>query len=333
MRTAAFVLLWLVFIHPSGAAQQIRSVPAETSAIKSRASYLRYDDYRVARVGYHLGFMGAHRCQSPYPLTGLSLHHLAEYARPDHARAIARFHLDRGPGVLTVVENSPAARAGLRAGDVILAINGKPLPSGPATSTSNPKTTRVLLEQTERLLESDFRNGPAELAVLRDGLETNVALRPISGCAARVRLARSTQFNAFANRGYAVVTTNLLRFLKSDDELAVILGHEMAHVILGHAEVLEAQGVPGGLLRGLGKNARRIRATEEEADRLGLQLTMDAGYDARVALAFWRRYSARVGPRLFATHPSLKVREKTISDTIASFQSKHSSSMQNSETH
>src|SRR5687768_6692570 len=68
------------------------------------ASFLREEDYRVARIGYRIGLAGARYCPEPYLLTGLLLHHLSEYAEADRAEAIALYHLDHGPGVLAVIE-------------------------------------------------------------------------------------------------------------------------------------------------------------------------------------------------------------------------------------
>src|SRR3546814_19959489 len=87
------------------------------------------------------------------------------------------------------------------------------------------------------------------------------------------------------------MTTALLDFLRNDDELAIVLGHEIAHTIYKHPAELEARGVPSeGLLRGFGKNASRVRATEEEADRLGIKLAWAAGYGVSAAIPYWRRY-------------------------------------------
>jgi predicted Zn-dependent protease len=140
----------------------------------------------------------------------------------------------------------------------------------------------------------------------------------VPACPARVRLARSGQNNAFATDRHVILTSATLGFLGSDDELAVVLGHELAHVILGHPEQLERARVPKGLLRGFGRNAGRVRATEEEADRLGIRLAWAAGYDPAAAIPFWRRFYARFdGPQLFRTHPSLGAREALIARTIA----------------
>jgi predicted Zn-dependent protease len=148
-----------------------------------------------------------------------------------------------------------------------------------------------------------------------------LTVRPEQGCLARARLARSNQANAFADGRYAVMTTRMLGFVRSDDELAVALAHELAHNILNHPAELEQEKVPTGILRNFGKNAARVLATEEEADRLGIKLAWAAGYDVAAAIPFWRRLYARYDPiptpKLFRTHPSLGARERMIGETIA----------------
>ena len=289
-------------------------------SLPAPASFLREEDYRVARIGYRIGVAGARYCPEPYPLTGLLLHHLGEYAEADRAEAIALYHLDRGPGVLAAIEGSPAAAAGLVAGDVVIAVNGQPLPSSPVAAIPEPESARLAIEASEHALEEQLRLGPVRLRILRDGSERTISLGAIEGCPARVRLARSKQVNAFANRGYAIMTTAMLAFTRSDDEIAIILGHEIAHNILHHPETLKAEGVPAkGLGRKLGANRARVRATEDAADRLGLKLGWAAGYDVSAAIPYWRRYQARFGapPGFLSTHPSLAQREKTIADFIA----------------
>ena len=293
----------------------------ETRDVGGSASYLRQEDYRVARIGYRIGLAGARYCRDSYPLTGLSLHHLAEYGADDRPQAAELYGLDRGPGVLAVVEDSPAAHAGLVAGDVLLAVNGRPFPSPVEMARGRDnEEARPAIEASEAMLEAELRQGPARLALLREGREISIHLEPIAGCPARVRLARSGQVNAFANRGYAIMTTALLDFLKSDDELAIVLGHEIAHTIYNHPAKLDALGVPDdGLLRSFGKNARRVRATEEEADRLGIKLAWAAGFDVSAAIPYWRRYYGEydVLPQIFRTHPSLGARERLIREVIA----------------
>jgi hypothetical protein len=287
-------------------------------------SYLRSDDHRLARVAFHIATRAAASCPEPAPLTGAQLHHLADYEAKDRTGFVRRFGLDRGPGILGVVADSPAAQARLIAGDVLLRVNGLPLQLGAAeTARLNKERPRGAREAIEARLLQQLRVGPANLLVLRAGREFNVTLAPRLGCPAHVRLARSSEAKAVTDRGQIVLTTALLADVADDDELAIIIGHELAHLVLRHAEHLDAQGVPRGFLREFGKNAERVYRTEAEADRLGLKLAWAAGYDPNAAIPLWRRLLAKYdGPRLFRTHPSLRVRERLAREVIAELQTR-----------
>lgn len=274
-----------------------------TPAIAATGGSLRPEDYRVARIGFRLAVAGARFCPSLTPLAGLGLQHLADFKPADRPEAIARFGLDRGPGIVSVVEDSPAARAGLIPGDILLAIDGISFPLPGAMAIGGNGERRLAMERSDQLIADALARGQAMLTVLRGGAEKRVSLRAVAGCPARVRLARSPQLNAFASRGYAIVTTAMLDFARSDDDLAIILGHEMAHVVLGHDP----------------KPGRRsiVRAQEEAADRLGLRLAWAAGYDIAAAIPVWRRLAARSGPHLFSDHPGREAREEIVRETIS----------------
>lgn len=277
---------------------------------------LRRDDLRVGLVAYRLALAGSPLCPERYPLTGLLYHHLAEYEPADRRLMAARYGLDRGPGVLTVMEGTPAARAGLVAGDVLLAVNGRPLPTGVSVA-AEPKREkwRRLADEAEDEIEAALRQGPADLRVLREGREFQLRLGSIPACLGRVRLARSTQVNAFATGRSVVMTLSMLNFLRSDDELAVVLGHELAHNIFHHRAIRSEEGV----LRGLGIKPSAVWKREEAADRFGLRLMSAAGYDLDSAIPFWRRYLGKYDwfPQIFRSHPSLGARERIAAEEIA----------------
>jgi peptidase M48-like protein/PDZ domain-containing protein len=313
-RTALAALAALLALSRGAPAQP---PPTAAAAADTPASTtLRQDDLRVGTVAYRLALAGAALCPERYPLTGLLFHHLAEYQPRDRALMEARYGLDRGPGVLTVIAGSPAARAGLVAGDVLLAVDGRPLPSG-ASVAAEPKRAkwRKLAEASEDGIESALRRGPAQLRVLRDGRELDVRLGSIPACLGRVRLARSSQVNAFATGRSVVMTLAMLDFLKSDDELAVVLGHELAHNILHHPATRSEEGI----LAGLGIKASAIWKREAAADRFGLRLMAAAGYALDTAIPFWRRYLGKYDwfPQIFRSHPSLGAREKIAAEEIA----------------
>lgn len=295
----------------SAAAAPVRADTVEAAA----STTLRQDDLRVALVAYRLALAGSPLCGDRHPLTGMLFHHLAEYEPGDRPLMVARYGLDRGPGVLSVLADTPAARSGLVAGDVLLAVNGRPLPSG-ASVAAVPKRQkwRRLADEAEAELETALRTGPAELRILREGREMAVRLGSVPACLGRVRLARSTQVNAFATGRTVVMTTAMLKFLRSDEELAVVLGHELAHNIFGHRQMRNEEGI----LRGLGLKPSAVWKREEAADRFGLRLMAAAGYDLDAAIPFWRRYLGKYDwfPQIFRSHPSLGARERIATEEI-----------------
>jgi hypothetical protein len=295
--------------------------PIAVPAASAPGSYLREPDHRIVSIVYRLGIAGRALCPEPFPLTGLAFHHLGEYRVQDRPEAIARYGVDRGPGVLSVVEGSAAAQAGIAAGDVILTVNGTPLPRPTDIAAERDENRRrERMSATEALLEEQLRQGPARLDLSRSGQSRTVMLGSVAACPARGRLARSGQDNAFADGRYAIMTTGFLGFFRTDDELAVALAHELAHNILRHPKQLEAQGVPqSGIGRHIGRNARLVRATEEEADRLSVRLIAAAGYDLDSIIPFWRRLYARPDAifQIISAHPSLRARERIIGEVLA----------------
>jgi hypothetical protein len=305
-------------VQPQAAIQQQASIPPQTDS--DGGSYLRAEDYRVARIVHRLGTAGRALCEERIALSGLLFHHLADYAPGDRASAAAQYRIDRGMGVLAVMPRSAASAAGVRAGDVVVAVNGAQVPD-PAVIAAQPRREqwRPLTFQSESMIEGALQSGPARLTLLRGSDRLDVTVQPDMGCPARSRLARSNQSSAYADGRYTIMTTGFLDFFRTDEELAVAMAHELAHNILRHPADLDEQGVPYGLFRHIGRNARLVRQTEIEADRLGVRLLAAAGYDPEIAIAFWRRYYTRLDARLqvISAHPGLRAREQLIREVMA----------------
>lgn len=125
--------------------------------------------------------------------------------------------------------------------------------------------------------------------------------------------------------GKVFVNTGLLDFCLRNDELALILAHEIGHNVCGHASerltswlVSDAATVIGKLASGYDRDLVRLaidaafclphqRSHEAEADRLGLILMAKSGYDASVAVDVWSRWEdlgANTCPQYLRTHPS-----------------------------
>lgn len=154
------------------------------------------------------------------------------------------------------------------------------------------------------------------------------------------------QVNAFAMAGGKVgVFTGLFDLVHSEADLAVVVGHEIAHVAAGHAnervsQQLLAAGGAMALQMGtedMDPSDRRLlmaaygatatagvllpfsRFHESEADEIGLMYAAEAGYDPRAAIPFWKRMEAQKSgspPEFLSTHPSGETRIRRLKELM-----------------
>lgn len=154
------------------------------------------------------------------------------------------------------------------------------------------------------------------------------------------------QINAFAMPGGKVaVYTGIFKIAKTDADLAVVIGHEVAHVAAGHGNERVSQQLlaSGGALAlqfgtsemdsskrqlimaayGAGATIGVIlpysRYHESEADEIGLMYAAKAGYDPRAAIGFWERMEAQKSgspPEFLSTHPSGSTRVRKLNELM-----------------
>lgn len=156
-------------------------------------------------------------------------------------------------------------------------------------------------------------------------------------------LIESPEVNAWCMPGGKVVVySGILPVTQSEEGLAVVMGHEIAHAIAEHGNERMSQGLLtqlGGMALnealakkpeqtrtlymaafGLGSQVGVLlpfsRLHESEADRLGLIFMAMAGYNPNAAVAFWQRMAAQKGgqapPEFLSTHPSDETRIKDL---------------------
>jgi len=144
-----------------------------------------------------------------------------------------------------------------------------------------------------------------------------------------VNLIGSKQINAFCMPGGKIAFyTGILKQLNlSDDEIAMVMGHEIAHALREHARARMAKSELTGLgvnlatqLLGLGVIGQTVtnygaqlltlkfsRSDESEADLVGMELAARAGYDPRAGITLWQKMMAAnsgAPPQWLSTHPS-----------------------------
>ncbi len=161
---------------------------------------------------------------------------------------------------------------------------------------------------------------------MRAGRPLEVAIRATPACAVRVQLQPSAELNSWADDRYATITTALARYAGSDDELALVMGHELAHAYLGHQALLDRRSVARSLLGPLGSPPGLVLETERQADYLGLYIAARAGYDLSRAADFWQRFRADHGGSdfLMRTHPRGRDSARAGAATVAEIARKRS---------
>ena len=158
-----------------------------------------------------------------------------------------------------------------------------------------------------------------------------------------VNVISSKEVNAWCMPGgkIAVYTGLIERLQATDDELAAVMGHEIAHALREHgrerASAAAGQGLAIGVLAAVAGapvgtadlsrlvldytfNLPNSRTHETEADRIGVELAARAGYDPRASVTLWQKMqqaSSGGPPQFMSTHPSHETRIADLQATAA----------------
>jgi beta-barrel assembly-enhancing protease len=270
-----------------------------TLAADPSLTRLQAEDARVATMSWRMQTANVALCPTKAAISGLALHALSQYRTGQRAAATAQFGLRDRVGVAAVAPGSAADRAGLKIGDALLVVDGQ------ATPTVGANVGYAPVGQVETMLDAALANAPAELEIQRQGgVEERIALTGDTGCASRIQIIAGGAINAAADGQYVQINAAMLNFAASNDELAVIVGHELAHNILRH----RALKTPS-------------KQAEYAADRMGVWLMARAGYDVDAVIPFWTRFEKRTNAGIFAdgTHPSSKKRLAAVAAAVAAF--------------
>jgi predicted Zn-dependent protease len=127
-----------------------------------------------------------------------------------------------------------------------------------------------------------------------------------------VELAPGNAINANANGLVAQISGRLVNWVESDDELALVIAHEMAHNLLDHPKRLNEKSALSGLATSLGLAGKAQRQMELEADRVGIVMAAGAGYNYKIAPYFWARLNSNspLASFLATTHPTTPTRRE-----------------------
>jgi hypothetical protein len=252
------------------------------AGVQEKQAFSRYIDMleRLDRVSAKVLHANAELCQKTGPDIGVLTHTKKTY--PKHLREAVARHLGAGdtPSILIVRKGSSAEKAGLEYGDVLISDDEV------ALSADDKKIASMLEDSQSILKRSDTDAG-----------FTKIGLEAHSACRYPVHLKFSEAVNAYANGKSIIVTTGMMDFAATDEELALVVGHELAHNTMRHVR----KSIQNILLSGFA--TRYTRPFEAEADYVGLYYMARAGYEIDGVEIFWRRLGIK--------NPKSIVRAKT----------------------
>ena len=252
---------------------------------------------RLVRVADAVRVANAALCPRTRLGIGVSTHALDDYPKSLREAAAREFGAAEEPRIDVVVPGSPADDAGLLPGDALL-VDG-------AAVSARSKRFRTTLNT-------------GKMSVRRNGVVRVFDIAPRQECDYGVSLSQTADINAYANGRSITMTRGMMNFVGSDDELALILGHEMAHNTMGHVRKMV-----GNFILSLG-GTRYTRPFESEADYVGLYYLVRAGFDPDGVEDVWRRLGTQ-SPRATSrakTHPTTSQRFLAIEAARAEIEAK-----------
>lgn len=262
-------------------------------------------------------------------LLGFTAKNRYSYSADLAAAAQASLGLQERLQVMGVLSDSGAARAGVRRGDILMAVENKPLPEGEDA------------EQEAAAILAPMVTGRSSvtLTVLRDGATVSLNVPLTFACAFGIELGNADNVVAYADGYRVLVSRGMLNAVQSDEELAYVMAKEMAHNTLAHAARQRMSATVGGIIDNLTRirpdmstmvGMAGVRAMPQDldamADKLSLYMLARAGYRIDQVVPFWKnmasRYPATMLNAYTALHPSTAYRVTAMERTIKDIRSK-----------
>lgn len=349
-RMPVFLLALCLIAFPQGGCtttKQPKVTRAEIKAEKEKAIVADFKTYRRRQiklndVAYPLLVASTELTKKKRWAYGIMFDTLKSYDKKDRTLAKrASPKLTERVSIVHIIKGSPAAASGLMVGDVIEEYNGKKI-----------RKVKNLTKAFKRL-QAKENPGPGRFVVLRDGKRIEVSIESQQIARYGVNLHAEQIVNAWADGKSINLTYGFMRFAENDDELALIIGHELAHNVEGHigkamlkstatalpiivlgAAATIITGVDMGALTRVATKAavaKYSRDHEREADYVGTYIAARAGYNIDDAADFWRRFSSEIPKSMKQTydssHPSSPERTVRMEKVIAEIIQKEASEL------
>lgn len=242
--------------------------------------------------------------------------------------------------VTAVTPESPARRAGLLPRDRLLSAGG--------IQFGLDKSAPARLGEALALHGSEE---PVALVVARDGESLTLNVIPEPACDYGLQVIVEGDINAFADGENIIVPWAMMRFA-NDDELRVIVAHEIAHNAMGHIDAKKKNAAVAGFFGLLADVALASQGVntggqytadfmklgaiaysqdfEREADYVGMYILARAGVDLATAPSLWRHF-AQINPSAIGyagSHPTTAERFVRLDQTVEEIRAKQEAGLE-----
>ena len=301
---------------------------------QKRLSYAKYIEQMslVKSIGFKINSSNADICNKTDFNSGLTFANENVIGLKIAKFFPSKINLGSQVSIISIVKNSPADKAGLALGDIILEVEGYTFPEGRNALKKISKHFKDIEEKKIKKIKID-RNG--EILTF-DINQTKICNYPII-------FTQDKIVNAYADGKSIIMTQGMVDYARDDNEIAMVIAHELAHNDRGHLDAMKKNtlimgsigfvldlmtiyysgGTAGGdaqnteMWSKIGRNAYSVEF-EKDADYGGVYYAYRAGYDISQVKSFWERIGSE-NPKQIAissTHPATSERYLQIDKTV-----------------
>jgi membrane-associated protease RseP (regulator of RpoE activity) len=319
---------------PQSRAPAVNSANSQIEAQKQREMVI--EDYMAAHkrlqvVASKIVVSGAKLCgEKVAPYFGLSTWNQEAFQKEWRTAVQSKYGLTDSVHIANVASGSTSDIAGLKEGDIIVSIDEWITPTG--------KDAPAKVD--EKLAQTGKYATPVAFVVKRGGVEKKISVSPTQSCAFNVQLSPDDVKNAYADGKNIVIFKGMMDFFKTDEEIALVVSHELAHNSMSHTDAKKRNALLGGFFGalvdiaaaagGVNTNGEFTKMTmnagagaysvefEQEADYVGLYFMATAGFKIDDAPLFWRRMATNNSQAISmkSSHPTTPDRFVAIESTV-----------------
>jgi len=292
---------------------------------------------RLQAVASKVMVSGAELCNEKVsPFFGIHVWNEDNFQKEWRTAVNTKYGLTGQVHVSTVSSGSVSDIAGIKEGDIIQSVNDWLPPYG----KDGPS------KFDEKLAELGKSGMPVEFTIRRGGEDKKISVSPSLACDFKVTLSPDDIKNAYADGKNIVIYKGMMDFFKTDEEIALVVSHELAHNSMKHIDAKKNNAIIGGIFGllldvaaaagGINTNGDFTRMAsnagggiysvefEQEADYVGLYFMATAGYKIDEAPNFWRRMATNNSKAISmkSSHPTTPDRFLALESTVKEIKEK-----------